>query len=129
MANVLHIVAVSGQFFYFAAQSDRGLMVPSIRNADKLSARELDAEIRRLTAVVREVKATPEELGSGTFTLNNYCVFGVDGSVSTGSTTGAGFDRLNHRSRFRLAQPPDRLACTTANLQLCNMCSCAKINA
>jgi pyruvate/2-oxoglutarate dehydrogenase complex dihydrolipoamide acyltransferase (E2) component len=37
----------------------------------KLSARELDAEFRRLTAVVREGKATPEELGSGTFTLNN----------------------------------------------------------
>ncbi|MET3204005.1 UNVERIFIED_ORG: pyruvate/2-oxoglutarate dehydrogenase complex dihydrolipoamide acyltransferase (E2) component [Arthrobacter sp. UYEF13] len=56
-------------------------MVPSIRNADKLSARELDAEIRRLTAVVREGKATPEQLGSGTFTLNNYGVFGVDGSA------------------------------------------------
>jgi hypothetical protein len=48
----------------------------------KLSARELDAEIRRLTAVVREGKATPEELGSGTFTLNNYGVFGVDGSAA-----------------------------------------------
>ncbi|WP_332760796.1 2-oxo acid dehydrogenase subunit E2, partial [Pseudarthrobacter sp.] len=66
----------------FAAQTDRGLMVPSIRNADKLSARELDAEIRRLTAVVREGKATPEQLGSGTFTLNNYGVFGVDGSAA-----------------------------------------------
>jgi 2-oxoisovalerate dehydrogenase E2 component (dihydrolipoyl transacylase) len=64
----------------FAAQTDRGLTVPSIRNADKLSARELDGEIRRLTAVVREGKGTPEQLGSGTFTLNNYGVFGVDGS-------------------------------------------------
>ena len=31
---------------------------------------------------MREVKATPEELGSGTFTLNNYGVFGVDGSAA-----------------------------------------------
>jgi 2-oxoisovalerate dehydrogenase E2 component (dihydrolipoyl transacylase) len=56
-------------------------MVPSVRNADKLSARELDAEIRRLTAVVREGKATRSELGSGTFTLNNYGVFRLDGSA------------------------------------------------
>lgn len=76
------IVAFDGINLGFAAQTDRGLMVPSIRNADKMSARELDAEIRRLTAVVREGQATPSELGSGTFTLNNYGVFGVDGSAA-----------------------------------------------
>lgn len=76
------IVAFDGINLGFAAQTDRGLMVPSIRNADKRSARELDEEIRRLTAVAREGKATPSELGSGTFTLNNYGVFGVDGSAA-----------------------------------------------
>jgi 2-oxoisovalerate dehydrogenase E2 component (dihydrolipoyl transacylase) len=76
------IVGFAGINLGFAAQTDRGLMVPSVRNADKLSARELDAEIRRLTAVVREGKTTPEQLGSGTFTLNNYGVFGVDGSAA-----------------------------------------------
>ena len=76
------ILAFDGVNLGFAAQTDRGLMVPSVRNADKLSARELDAEIHRLTAVVREGKATPAELGSGTFTLNNYGVFGVDGSAA-----------------------------------------------
>lgn len=76
------IVAFDGVNLGFAAQTDRGLVVPSIRNADKLSARELDEEIRRLTAVAREGKATPSELASGTFTLNNYGVFGVDGSAA-----------------------------------------------
>ncbi|GAA2127425.1 2-oxo acid dehydrogenase subunit E2 [Arthrobacter humicola] len=76
------IVEFDGVNLGFAAQTDRGLMVPSVRNADKLSARQLDAEIRRLTAVVRDGKATPAELGSGTFTLNNYGVFGVDGSAA-----------------------------------------------
>jgi pyruvate dehydrogenase E2 component (dihydrolipoamide acetyltransferase) len=76
------IVGFDGVNLGFAAQTDRGLMVPSIRRADKLSARELDAEIRRLTAVAREGKATPAELTSGTFTLNNYGVFGVDGSAA-----------------------------------------------
>ncbi|MCW2132250.1 dihydrolipoamide acetyltransferase family protein [Arthrobacter sp. VKM Ac-2550] len=76
------IVGFDGVNLGFAAQTERGLMVPSIRGADKLSARELDAEIRRLAAVAREGKATPAELTSGTFTLNNYGVFGVDGSAA-----------------------------------------------
>ncbi|MBN9128250.1 MAG: 2-oxo acid dehydrogenase subunit E2 [Paenarthrobacter ureafaciens] len=76
------IVGFDGINLGFAAQTDRGLVVPSVRNAHQLSARELDAEIRRLTAVAREGKATPTELGSGTFTLNNYGVFGVDGSAA-----------------------------------------------
>jgi pyruvate dehydrogenase E2 component (dihydrolipoamide acetyltransferase) len=76
------IVSFDGINLGFAAQTDRGLMVPSIRNAEKFSARELDVEIRRLTDVAREGKATPSELGSGTFTLNNYGVFGVDGSAA-----------------------------------------------
>jgi len=76
------IVAFDGINLGFAAQTDRGLVVPSVRAAEKLSARELDAEIRRLTQVARDGKATPAELGSGTFTLNNYGVFGVDGSAA-----------------------------------------------
>ncbi len=76
------IVGFDGINLGFAAQTDRGLVVPSVRNAHELSARELDAEIRRLTAVAREGKATPTELGSGTFTVNNYGVFGVDGSAA-----------------------------------------------
>lgn len=76
------IVAFDGVNLGFAAQTERGLVVPSVRNADKLSARQLDTEIRRLTAVARDGKATPAELGSGTFTLNNYGVFGVDGSAA-----------------------------------------------
>ncbi|MGO4251322.1 dihydrolipoamide acetyltransferase family protein [Paenarthrobacter sp. TAF1] len=76
------IVGFDGINLGFAAQTDRGLVVPSVRNAHGMSARELDAEIRRLTAVARDGKATPTELGSGTFTLNNYGVFGVDGSAA-----------------------------------------------
>lgn len=53
-----------------------------VRAAEELTARELDAEIRRLTDVARQGKTTPTELGSGTFTLNNYRVFGVDGSAA-----------------------------------------------
>lgn len=76
------ILSFNGVNLGFAAQTDRGLMVPSIQNADKLSARGIDAELKRLTAVTRSGKATPQELTSGTFTLNNYGVFGVDGSAA-----------------------------------------------
>ncbi|WP_104053013.1 MULTISPECIES: dihydrolipoamide acetyltransferase family protein [unclassified Arthrobacter] len=76
------ITAYDGVNLGFAAQTDRGLVVPSIRRADTMNARGLDAEIRRLTASARDGKATPAELTSGTFTLNNYGVFGVDGSAA-----------------------------------------------
>lgn len=76
------ILRFDGVNLGIAAQTERGLMVPCVQRADQLSARELDAEIRRLAAVARDGKATPAELTSGTFTLNNYGVFGVDGSAA-----------------------------------------------
>ncbi|THJ68347.1 2-oxo acid dehydrogenase subunit E2 [Arthrobacter echini] len=76
------LIRVDGVNLGIAAQTDRGLVVPSVRRADTMSARELDAEIRRLAAVAREGRATPTDLSSGTFTLNNYGVFGVDGSAA-----------------------------------------------
>ncbi len=66
----------------FAAQTDRGLLVPAIRAAHTLNVRELDAEIVRLSELARSGKATPADLGGGTFTINNYGVFGVDGSAA-----------------------------------------------
>ncbi|MEJ3658851.1 dihydrolipoamide acetyltransferase family protein [Actinomycetes bacterium KLBMP 9759] len=65
-----------------AAQTDRGLLVPSIRGAHGLSIRGLDTEIRRLTAAARDGSATAAELSGGSFTLNNYGVLGVDGSAA-----------------------------------------------
>lgn len=76
------IVGFDGVNLGFAAQTDRGLVVPAIRGAHAMSARQLDAELRRLTALARDGKATPADLTGGTFTLNNYGVFGVDGSAA-----------------------------------------------
>jgi 2-oxoisovalerate dehydrogenase E2 component (dihydrolipoyl transacylase) len=76
------IIGFDGINLGIAAQTDRGLMVPAIRNAQQLSARGLHAELARLTEVTRSGKATVAELTSGTFTLNNYGVFGVDGSAA-----------------------------------------------
>lgn len=65
----------------FAAQTDRGLVVPVVRNAHTLTAEELTAETARLTEAARAGGLGPGELTGGTFTLNNYGVFGVDGST------------------------------------------------
>ncbi|MFG3253930.1 dihydrolipoamide acetyltransferase family protein [Streptomyces sp. NPDC048172] len=65
----------------FAAQTDRGLVVPVVRDAHRLSAEGLGAEMSRLTEAARTGTLTPAELTGGTFTLNNYGVFGVDGST------------------------------------------------
>ncbi|MGW4652413.1 dihydrolipoamide acetyltransferase family protein, partial [Kitasatospora sp. NPDC004289] len=65
----------------FAAQSERGLVVPVVRDAHALGTEHLGAELARLTEAAREGRITPAELTGGTFTLNNYGVFGVDGST------------------------------------------------
>ncbi|MEV7153581.1 dihydrolipoamide acetyltransferase family protein [Streptomyces misionensis] len=65
----------------FAAQTDRGLVVPVVRDAHARGAESLTAEFARLTEAARAGTLTPGELTGGTFTLNNYGVFGVDGST------------------------------------------------
>ncbi|MFE4665792.1 2-oxo acid dehydrogenase subunit E2 [Streptomyces sp. NPDC056716] len=65
----------------FAAQTDRGLVVPVVRDAHTRDAEGLSAEFARLTEAARAGTLTPADLTGGTFTLNNYGVFGVDGST------------------------------------------------
>ncbi|MFC7217201.1 dihydrolipoamide acetyltransferase family protein [Streptomyces polyrhachis] len=65
----------------FAAQTGRGLVVPVVRGAQAMSAARLSAEMARLTEAARAGALTPADLTGGTFTLNNYGVFGVDGST------------------------------------------------
>ncbi|MFF8861870.1 dihydrolipoamide acetyltransferase family protein [Streptomyces sp. NPDC015139] len=65
----------------FAAQTERGLVVPVVRDAHARDAESLTGEFARLTEAARTGALTPGELTGGTFTLNNYGVFGVDGST------------------------------------------------
>lgn len=76
------LVQYDGVNLGLAAQTDRGLMVPAVAGAHALTTRGLDAEIRRLTASARDGRLTQQELTCGTFTLNNYGSFGVDGSAA-----------------------------------------------
>jgi 2-oxoisovalerate dehydrogenase E2 component (dihydrolipoyl transacylase) len=76
------LVQYDGVNLGLAAQTDRGLVVPAVAGAHALTTRGLDAEIRRLTGSARDGRLTQQELTSGTFTLNNYGSFGVDGSAA-----------------------------------------------
>ncbi|MGI5368712.1 dihydrolipoamide acetyltransferase family protein [Streptomyces iakyrus] len=80
-AEAREIVRFGQVHLGFAAQTDRGLVVPVVRDAHARDAESLTAEFARLTEAGRTGTLTPGELTGGTFTLNNYGVFGVDGST------------------------------------------------
>ena len=59
-----------------AVGTDRGLVVPVVRNADALTFAEIEREIERLASRAREGKLSIQELSGGTFTITNGGVFG-----------------------------------------------------
>jgi pyruvate dehydrogenase E2 component (dihydrolipoamide acetyltransferase) len=61
-----------------AAATDRGLIVPNIKDADALSLRELADAISALTDMARSGKTPPADMSGGTITITNVGVFGVD---------------------------------------------------
>jgi 2-oxoisovalerate dehydrogenase E2 component (dihydrolipoyl transacylase) len=75
------IVRYSDVNLGFAAQTDRGLVVPVVHGAHRMSTEELSAEFERLTTAARAGSLPVSELTGSTFTLNNYGVYGVDGST------------------------------------------------
>ncbi len=66
----------------FAAQTPRGLLVPVLPKAQEFSTRQLSAALTERTEAARAGSLTPAQLTGGTFTVNNYGVFGVDGSAA-----------------------------------------------
>ncbi|MFF5986794.1 dihydrolipoamide acetyltransferase family protein [Prauserella flavalba] len=76
------IVVLGAVHLGLAAQTERGLVVPVVPDAHRLSTRELAEAIGARTAAAREGTLSPAELTGGTFTVNNYGVFGVDGSAA-----------------------------------------------
>ncbi|MBV9592333.1 MAG: 2-oxo acid dehydrogenase subunit E2 [Actinobacteria bacterium] len=66
----------------FAASTERGLVVPVIRDAQDKTLEQLATALSDSTERARSGRLTPTDLTGGTFTLNNYGVFGVDGSAA-----------------------------------------------
>ena len=59
-----------------AVSGPKGLMVPVIRNAEKLSFLGVESEVKRLAIRAREGQITVDEMTGGTFTISNGGVFG-----------------------------------------------------
>ncbi len=64
-----------------ATATDRGLIVPVVRNAQTLTIRELSAELARLADGARANALTPSDLVGSTFTITNFGALGVDGGI------------------------------------------------
>ncbi|AUP78979.1 2-oxoglutarate dehydrogenase complex dihydrolipoyllysine-residue succinyltransferase [Flavivirga eckloniae] len=59
-----------------AVSGPKGLMVPVMRNAENLSFRGVEAEVKRLAIRARDGQITVDEMTGGTFTISNGGVFG-----------------------------------------------------
>jgi 2-oxoisovalerate dehydrogenase E2 component (dihydrolipoyl transacylase) len=64
-----------------AAATPRGLVVPNIKDAGRLSLRELAVALGELTETGRAGRTTPADMAGGTITITNVGVFGVDGGT------------------------------------------------
>jgi 2-oxoisovalerate dehydrogenase E2 component (dihydrolipoyl transacylase) len=61
-----------------AAATPRGLTVPNIKDADRLSLKELSTALTELTDTARAGKTAPADLAGGTISITNIGVFGID---------------------------------------------------
>jgi 2-oxoglutarate dehydrogenase E2 component (dihydrolipoamide succinyltransferase) len=59
-----------------AVSAPKGLVVPVIRNAEKMSFAEVEAEVIRLALKARDNKLSIDEMTGGTFTITNGGIFG-----------------------------------------------------
>ncbi|MFN2167546.1 MAG: dihydrolipoamide acetyltransferase family protein, partial [Anaerolineae bacterium] len=62
-----------------AVDTERGLLVPVVHDADRLTLPQIAAETARLVAAARSGRIAPDDLSGGTFTVTNLGMFGVEG--------------------------------------------------
>ncbi|WP_418608117.1 2-oxo acid dehydrogenase subunit E2 [Georgenia sp. SUBG003] len=61
-----------------AAATPRGLVVPNIKNANRMKLHELAVALGDLTARARAGRTTPQDMSDGTISITNVGVFGID---------------------------------------------------
>ncbi|HSJ54169.1 MAG TPA: dihydrolipoamide acetyltransferase family protein [Anaerolineae bacterium] len=62
-----------------AVDTERGLLVPVVHDADRMTLPQIAAETARLVAAARSGRIPPNDLSGGTFTVTNLGMFGVEG--------------------------------------------------
>ena len=68
----------AGVHLGFAVDTDRGLMVPTIFNADKMTLKQLSDTAKKLAKDCKEGKISPDYLQGGSFTVSNIGVYGIE---------------------------------------------------
>jgi len=84
-----------------AADTPRGLLVPTIKGASSLGLVELARRVQALIDTARAGRSTPADLTGGTITLTNVGVFGVDGGtpiINPGQTSILAMGRVIDRA-------------------------------
>lgn len=76
MIDGKEMVSFNFQDISIAVSGPKGLMVPVIRNAENLTFRGVESEVKRLAIRAREGQITVDEMTGGTFTITNGGVFG-----------------------------------------------------
>lgn len=71
-----HKIAYDFADISIAVSGPKGLMVPVVRNAENLSFRGIEADIKRLALKARDGQITVDDMTGGTFTITNGGVFG-----------------------------------------------------
>jgi 2-oxoglutarate dehydrogenase E2 component (dihydrolipoamide succinyltransferase) len=71
-----HVVKFDYADISVAVSSPKGLMVPVVRNAERMSLAQIEDEIKNLAIKARDGKLTVPEMTGGTFTITNGGVFG-----------------------------------------------------
>ncbi len=62
-----------------AVDTERGLLVPVIRDADQKSLRQFGQEFREMVDRARKIKSLPDDLSGGTFTITNLGMYDIEG--------------------------------------------------
>jgi 2-oxoisovalerate dehydrogenase E2 component (dihydrolipoyl transacylase) len=98
-----------------AVATDRGLIVPNVKNAHEMSLPELARGLQALAETGRAGKATPADLAGGTITITNVGVFGVDAGtpiLTPGETAILAFGQVKDTPWVVDGQLAVRQACT-----------------
>jgi 2-oxoisovalerate dehydrogenase E2 component (dihydrolipoyl transacylase) len=100
-----------------AAATERGLIVPNVKNAEALSLAGLAAALAQLAETARAGKATPADMSGGTITITNVGVFGVDSGtpiLTPGEAAILAFGRVKQAPWVVDGQLAVRQVCTLA---------------
>ncbi|HVB44741.1 MAG TPA: dihydrolipoamide acetyltransferase family protein [Streptosporangiaceae bacterium] len=100
-----------------AAATDRGLIVPNVKDADAMSLPDLARAIADLAGTARAGKSTPADLRGGTITITNVGIFGVDTGtpiISPGEAAILAFGQVKDAPWVHEGQLAVRKVCTLA---------------